>query len=1107
MMKVRIGLRAVLATALGLALWGVSADAAVAQQTGTIQGTVVDAGSLRPLGGAQVTVVGTGRGTIADGQGRFQIVNVPAGPQAVRAQLIGHQATEQQVVVQAGAAVQVQLQLVQTAVTLDDVIVTALGIERQERAIGVAATSVSGEELTRVEPNIVNALSGKVSGVHITSSGNPGGSSRVVIRGESSITGANQPLFVVDGVPISDFGGNRAAEAAQATYDFGGTVQDINPDDIESITVLKGPNAAALYGSRASNGAIVITTKKGGEARGVGARIVATQTTSWETPLRLPAYQNAYGQGQNGRFAYFDGDGNGVFDEYDESWGPPLDVGLMVPQFDSPLNPDGTRQPTAWVSAPNNVRDFFDLGRSANTSVSVAAATDRINGRFGVSHYDQSGMVPGFQLRRTALSFGGGMEATDRLNIGTSVQYVSSQGVNRPGIAYSGENPMSQFIWFGRQVDTNVLRQRWHEVRPPGDPQEGLPFNWNYRYFVNPYFLSYANRNEDDRNRLIGQASASYRLTDWLSASVRSGTDWFQENRLKGYAPLNFGGQYTTNPLTVAREYVDFQSGAFGSQAIGFQESNHDFILTATPELNLPFSVNATVGGNRRDSRSDQDYIWVSELVAPGIYNANNAAVDPSLVDFDNRKRVNSLYGQAEFGYNDFLYFTLTGRNDWSSTLPEGIRSYFYPSIATSFVFSDAVPALQDAPWLSYGKVRGSFARVGSDTDPYRLRTTYAPATRFGSLQPFTVPRGRLNPELRPEITDSWEFGTEMAFANNRLGLDLTWYNARTSDQIMPVDISGTTGFTSQWLNAGTVQNRGWEVAVRATPVLTRDFRWNTGVNWTRNENLVVSLAEGVTGLERSLQGFWGVSIYAREGEPLGQLVGSQAMRVENPNSEYYGQMVIHPIGIPRWTDSDRVLGNANPDWRAGITNDFSYRGANLNFLFDVRQGGHIFSVTQAFGRYAGVLEETTRGRCINAAEPLPGYPICTPETGILLPGVQRTITAAGDTVYTENTVVADGQTYWKFASFLVNEENILDASYVKLREATLSYDVPLRYTTRLGIGGGMRVGLTGRNLFLWTENPHIDPETAFYGGNVQGWEYGQMPTMRSFGFTVSVRP
>jgi TonB-linked SusC/RagA family outer membrane protein len=780
----------------------------------------------------------------------------------------------------------------------------------------------------------------------------------------------------------------------------------------------------------------------------------------------------------------------------------------MIPQFDSPLNPDGARQPTPWVSRPNNVSDFFEAGRTSNTSVSVAAATDRMTGRFGVSHLDQNGMAPGFNLRRTSLTFGGGMDATPRLNIGTSVQFVTSNAVNRPGVAYSGENPMSQFIWFGRQVDTNALRQRWRELRPEGDPQAGMPFNWNYSYFVNPYFLSHENRNEDERNRLIGQVSATYNLTDWLSAGIRTGTDWYQEGRLKGYAPMNYGGLYTTNPLTLQREYVDFSSGAFGRWSVGFQQTGHDFILSANPALDLPFTVSATAGASRRDENRVHDYLWVGELVAPRIYDANNSAVDPSIVDITGRKRVNSLYAQTEFGYNDYLFLTVTGRNDWSSTLPEENRSYFYPSFATSFVFSEAIPALQDANWLSYGKLRGGWARVGSDTDPYQLRPTYAASPRFGALQPFTVPRARPNAELRPEVTQSWEFGTELAVLNNRLGLDLTYYTAETSDQIMPVDISAATGFTSQWINAGTVRNRGWEVGLQGTPILTRDFRWNTGVTWSRNENTVLELAEGLPALERSIGDFWGVRLMAREGEPIGQMVGSEAMRVENPASEYYGQMVIHPIGIPRWTAADRVIGNTNPDWRAGISNDLSYRGANLNFLFDIRQGGNVFSVTQVFGRYSGVLEETVQGRCSWAAEPPPGLPACNAETGMVLPGVQRTITAAGDTTYTPNDVVVDGQTYWKNATYLINTNGIMDASFVKLREATLSYDVPGRFTNRMGIGGGLRLGLVGRNLLLWTDNPHIDPETAFdAASNAQGWEYGQMPTARSIGFTVSVRP
>jgi TonB-linked SusC/RagA family outer membrane protein len=1077
----------------------VAAVPSVAQQQGTVQGTVVDAVTLQSLAGAQVSVPGTGLGTLTNQQGRFQILNVPAGAQTIRVNLIGYGTQEQAVNVGAGATATADFSLQQTAIALEGLVVTALGIEREARTLGVAAQTLPGADLPRVEPNLVNSFSGRIAGVNITNAGPQAGSSRIVIRGENSITGNNQPLFIVDGVPIDNYSTGGYLNTGQGGFDYGNAVQDLDPNQIESLTVLKGPNAAALYGSRASNGVVLITTRKGPTAG--GAQITVSQTTSFETPLRLPDYQNVYGQGFDGEFAFWDGFGGGLHDADDLSWGPPLDAGLMIPQWNSPIDPEtNQRVPLPWVSNPDNVREFYDLGRTSNTSLSIAASTDRLSGRFGATRFDMNAMMPGQRLDRTTLSFGGTMEASERLDLNTSIQYVQQEGRNRPGVAYGGDNPMNQMVWGARQLDFKELRRLYNVPRGEDEPANirGLHHNWNYEFWNNPYFLQYENPNEDVRNRIIGQVQGGYQLTDWLRASVRTGTDWYRDDRIKMFAANTVGGLYTTNPLTISREFVG-KNGAFATWGINFQETNTDFLLAADPELNLPFSVTATFGGNRRDSERKQEYAWVRELVTPGVFTTSNSAETPQLDDVIHRKRVNSLFGQLDLGFRNYLFLSMTGRNDWSSTLPPENRSYFYPSVSASFVFSDAIPALANSP-LSYGKLRAGWAEVGNDTDPYQLRNTLTAGRIFGTLQTFDIPLTLRNANLRPELTRSIEVGAELGAFNDRVGLDLTYYTAETRDQLMPVEISRTTGYGRQMINAGKVRNWGWEALMRATPVLTPDFQWTTSFTYSRNRNKVVELTEGVEGLELSEGDFWGVQNFARVGEPLGQLVATSYIQ-RAPD----GQPIISAgLGVPLWTNAPKVIGNSSPDWRGGWLNELRFRDLSLNTVVDIRRGGDVYSVTQYYGRLSGVLEETVAGRCVQAAEPLPGYPICDENTALIVPGVNRVVTGT-DTTYVPNETPVDAFTRWLYAT-ATPEAHLVDAGYVKLREVTLTYDVPTSFTDRLRVSG-LTIGLVGRNLALWTDNPHIDPETAFDNSNVQGLEYAQAPTARSLGFTIMVRP
>ncbi|MDR0787780.1 MAG: SusC/RagA family TonB-linked outer membrane protein [Gemmatimonadota bacterium] len=1103
----------------------------VAAQQGTIRGIVVDATSMRPLAGARVTavqgsLVPGNLGAITDAVGRFTLANVPAGTYTLRASVIGYNEGTLSVPLAAGTTEEVSLRLVSSVITIEGVVVTALGMERSARTLGVAAQQLNGDQLSVIAPNIVTSLSGQVSGINVTSATTQGGSSRIIIRGENSLLGNNQPLFVIDGVPVDNYsGGAQGVVVNQGGYDYGTLINDIAPGSIESVTVLKGANAAALYGSRASNGVVVIETKKGSSATG-GAEVVASQAISFENTLRLPKYQNKYGQGANGLFEYYDGKGNGIYDDVDESWGPALDQGLMIPQFNSRvlgMDADGRTilEPLPWVSRPDNVKDFFETGNTRVTNVSVASATERANGRFSLSRYDQRGITPGFGIGRTTISMAGGVQPNDRLSVNSSVQFITHEAQNRPAQGYDGNNPMNSMgVWFGRQVDTGVLRQLYLTRYADDHPAAGSYVNWQQEYHNNPYFLQLVNHNSDTRNRLIGQISGSYQLLPWLGGMVRTSIDWYQDERIRSWAEGNCCGLYTTNPLTASRDFVQ-ETGAFGDWNLGFQERNTDFLLSANPGMGLPFTTAFTLGGGRRDWERTHNYLWVGRLTTPGIYNISNAAVTPETYIRTSRKAINSLYGQAEFGYNNYLFFNFTGRNDWSSTLPENANSYFYPSISSSFVFTDVIPFLANSDVISHGKLRASWARVGNDTDPYSLRNAYTPGEIWEGTPTFQVPNIRLNEDLRPEVTSSREFGVELGFLRDRLGLDITRYNEVTRDQIFPINISPATGYASQYVNAGSVRNRGWEVLLTGVPVQKNNLHWRTTLTWSKNRSVVEKLADGVSGLEIGIGDFWGASIFAREGEEYGQIIGTAFQRApvgvpiagctETAGTRCVtnGEILTGTTGLPIARLSNQVIGNFNPHWRAGWQNTVSWGNFGFSGLIDTKVGGDIFSATKMFGTFTGVLAETADwGRCVEkSAVPGSSYPVCDAETGVIIDGVQRVVTN-GDTTYVRNTRARSGQVVAMNYYYQTAEANIINGSFVKLRELTLSYNLPSSWTRRTG-ANALQVALIGRNLWLWTpkENPHIDPETASEAGNVQGFEYGQTPPARSIGLTVTVRP
>jgi TonB-linked SusC/RagA family outer membrane protein len=1030
-----------------------------AQEPATVTGRVTNAqGAAENAVTVRINALNVGTTTAADGTYRLVIpaARLRTGPQTITASRVGLATQSRTVTLTPGATLTQNFQLGAEALGLEGLVVTALGITREERAVSTSVQSVQGEDLAVArETNMVNALSGKVSGVTVTNAGPQGGSARVVIRGANSIAGNNQPLFIVDGVPVSNASPNYGANRGFGGVDYGNAAGDINPDLIESVTVLKGPNAAALYGSRAANGAIVITTKRGRQGR---SQLTISQNLSRETPLRLPSYQNEYGQGLGGKFAYVDGRGGGTWDGVDESWGPRLD-GTIRPQFFG----EGP-----WVAHPNNVRDFFETGLTSNTNVQFSAGNERSDALISASHLNQQGMYPGMELRRTTVAVNGGTSLSSRIRANASVQYINSDGNNRPGVGYEGDNPMLQFVWFGRQVDTNLLKRTRDE--------NGGMYNWNHNFHSNPYWIAQENTNFDNRDRLIGNISGTYSFNDWLSATVRSGTDFYQDQRQRNFAAGTVGINLQNGSVGA--------NGAFNTWDLFFQETNTDFLLRADRDIGDRFSLDASFGGNRRDQETRNEYTEVLNLTAPDVFNLGNRAEDPYSDEYRTEKRVNSLYGQVNLGYRDMFFLDVTGRNDWSSTLPDGNNSYFYPSVSGSVILTDAFPRLDLGNTLSFAKLRASWARVGNDADPYQLRATYTSGDAFGGVPTFTVPNTIPNADLKPEQTESVEFGAELRFLRDRAGVEVTYYDAATTNQILTAPVSAATGYNFQVVNAGKVTNRGVELQANLVPIRLRNgFEWNVTANYARNKNEVAELVEGISTVQ--LGSYWGVTSEARQGEKYGALFGTPYRRVTDPNSQFYNQIIVGSTGVPLKGSAKEVLGHYTPDWIGSLRNEFRYRGANLSFLLDTRQGGQIFSVTHMFGRYAGVLEETLEGR----------------EDGVLVPNSVRIV--GSDTVV--NTVRATGEAYWG-GLYNLHEAHITDGSFVKLREVVLGYNVPTTMSRRLGVSG-MNVSLVGRNLKLWTDTPHIDPETAFDASNAQGFEFGQFPSARSWGFNISVTP
>ena len=1009
------------------------------QQTIDITGVVKDDVG-EPVIGANILVKGTNNGVITDMEGRFSL-KIPQANALLVVSYIGYISQE----IQVGDKRSLTIILHPATEDLGEVVVTALGIKRETKALGYSVQEVKGGSLTEArESNVLNSLSGKLAGVQISRSGNgEGGSSRIIIRGNNSIAGNNEPLVVVDGVPVNNFNSGTSGIDQWGGSDGGNGLSDINPDDIESISVLKGAAAAALYGARAGNGVLMITTKKGSKVKGLG--ITWNSNVMMENPLVKPKMQNLYGQGTNGTF-----DANSNY-----SWGAKMEGQMLK---------DWTGQERPYSAYDNDITDFLGTGVTTTNTLEANAVNEKISFRGTLSYQRMDGVIPTNYQDKYIMNLRTTVNLSKKLSLDAKINYVKQRGWNRPQLTGSPENIMANYLMMPRNVHYSDMAG--------GVNEDGVVKRWTTdeaNYVLNPYYTTGFNKNNNQRDRFIGFLALQYTPTSWLTIKLRHGEDMYWEKGDWRHASGTPYGKYNGK-------------GDYGLNTSDFRERNTDALITATKDnwWDSGFSGSLSVGGNLMFQQNNSYAMSTGLLAIPDFFAISNGET-PTPSHYISKKSVNSLYGFAQLSYKNWIFLDVTARNDWSSTLPYKNRSFFYPSVGLGWVVSDMPRSYEvNVPeWLSLAKLRASYAEVGNDTDPYRLLTTYGIYTVIddikGASTASTIPLA----DLKPELIKSTEAGFDIRFFNNRLGLDLTWYKKNATNQILALPISSTTGKSSRMINAGNIQNTGIEIVLNGTPVRTKDFEWNVSVNYSKNTNKIKELHPDSRRFILASTDF--VNIVATEGSTYGDLYGRAYQRDEQ------GHKIIDENGLPLLeSDMNTQIGNYMPKWTGSMINSFTYKNLSFSFMLDMRYGGDIFVNSLARGSQYGTTELSLQGR----DEWYAGT------GGIVVDGV----TADGK----QNTVAANPQAYWDRVS-RAGEEFVYDGTNLRLRELTVGYMFPNKILAKTPFTN-LKLSFVGRNLWLIKNNiPGYDPESSYSTGNGQGIEYASLPSMRSFGFNLNV--
>ncbi|WAC09532.1 SusC/RagA family TonB-linked outer membrane protein [Dyadobacter pollutisoli] len=1044
-----------------LLLWVCLCSPLAFAQVRQLSGKILAAEDGIGLAGASVIYKGTNVGTNADADGKFSF-SVP-GDGVLVISYVGFLIKE----VAIGNQTQFDIKLDADTRQLAEVVVTAFGIEREKKALGYTVQEVKGSALTESRStNVANALSGKIAGVRVQANGGPGSGSTIQIRGSSSVSGNNQPLIVIDGVPMEQ----------TASKTLGGGISEVNPDNIKEMSVLKGPNAAALYGSRAANGVILITTKNGQGTKGLGVEINSNIT--FERPWIKPNFQNTYGGGNGYRTWYNDGWSSSITDaaqiaQYravydaryplagsagtDESWGAPMD-GRLVRQWwtgddVAPLTPQ-----------PNNWDEYWNTGRTITNSVALSGGNDKGYFRLGLSRVDQKGIMYYNDFHRNNFRINSGYNLTKNISVTLSGEYIKSGSDNR---SYSGGQ---EFIWSHRHVSWDQLRdyESYMDVhnQKVGDTD---PPNWQHTFFTNPYFSQKRLPSGNEKDRLLGNIALNYKILPSLTLMLRSGTDYWSDTRIN-----------VTNFLRVRNGTRT--PGRFNEEVLRSQETNSDFMLTYNKNITSDFGLNIQVGGIQRKNYYKRNYFAVGELVVDGLYNAGNSVPSANTIEsLIQKSETQSLFGTANFSWRNALFLDLTARNDWSSTLPSNARSYFYPSASVSAVVTELLDLKSNV--LSFGKIRASYAQVGNDALPYQLAQTFVSSGSWnGSVPKFAENIQIANSNLKPEITTGLEVGADVRFLKGKIGLDVTYYDQTTKDQILGVEISKASGYNTRILNAGKITNKGIEVTISGTPIkLSNGFSWDVSLNYARNRNKVVELAEGLTTYTLATQR--GMSSEARVGEAYGTFYGVGFQK--SPD----GQVVYGANGLPV-TVSNQKLGNVQPDFIGGMLNTLNFKGFSLSALVDVRIGGDIYDEGTGTARWTGQYAETALGR----------------EEGVIGKGVREMTAADGTKSFVPNDIIVTANQLYGYSNPRnYHESAIFDASYVKLRELSLGYSFAPSFLKRIKIQSA-KLSVVGRNVWMIFKNtPHIDPEIDAKGGNSQGFGYGELPSSRSVGMNLSL--